>query len=65
MSETDTDVQYKWQPVMLVTDHRIECEECGALAVFIVVEGYVDSQSQASVDAYCQECFKRHQDEDE
>jgi hypothetical protein len=57
MSET---LQPKWQPVLLVTTHRIECE-CGALAIFVVLVERIDEDGmqQLRYNAFCQPCFQK------
>lgn len=54
----------KWQPVMIVTNKRIECL-CGALAIFVTGKS-PDNDEYSSLDeadAWCQDCFQKHQEE--
>ena len=52
----------KWQPVMLVADHRLDCHVCGALAVFVVLE---ETGEEWDYTAWCQDCWQKAQEEDE
>lgn len=64
----------KWQPVMLVTDQRVECGKCGALAIFVTLEAprkYPDMASRVDASdiewgyaAYCQDCWRRETEEE-
>ena len=48
-----------WQSVMLVLNERLECDECGALALFIMLddaEGNGDERVR-SYSAWCRDCF--------
>ncbi len=51
---------FKWQPVMLITDKRVECK-CGALAIFVILEE--DEESDRHYTTWCQSCFQRAQEE--
>ena len=56
---------FKWQPVMLVLPKRLECE-CGALAVFVIMEDEEeprDGKRDLSYTGYCQLCFMKEQEE--
>ena len=57
------EIPHKWQPVMLVADHRIECA-CGALAIFIVLNE--DDSDVTHTDwgytAWCQTCWANEQE---
>lgn len=58
--------QTKWQPVMVVTDKRLECL-CGNLAVIITGKAPDNDEynSLEEVDAWCQSCFEKHQREEQ
>lgn len=60
MDNDDTPV--KWQPVMLVTQGRIECD-CGALAVFVILDGAPNRIEEWNYSAWCQQCFEREQEQ--
>jgi hypothetical protein len=61
----------KWQPVVLIADHRIECGQCSALAVIVILdnehEGIPDAlhtgQSDWGYTAWCQACWAKAQEE--
>jgi len=59
--------QSKWQPVMLIASHRIECE-CGALAIFVVLEE-AESEEVGKRDmdytSWCRDCWQKVQEESE
>lgn len=46
----------KWQPVVVITDHRLECA-CGALAIFVSGKVGDKYNSLNDVDVWCQDCF--------
>lgn len=54
----------KWQPVVVVTNKRLECE-CGALAVFVTGIQGDEHNVMEEVGVYCQPCFQRMQEEEE
>lgn len=56
---------YKWQPIMLVIEGRMECEDCGALAVFIVCEQPDEPHrpNEWRTQSLCQPCWMRHENE--
>ncbi len=51
----------KWQPVMIITDKRLECK-CGALAIFVMLEKQEDNDFDYTY--YCQSCFEKAQEEE-
>ena len=59
------EIPHKWQPVMLVADRRIECA-CGALAIFIVLNGEDAPDDTTRADwgytAWCQACWAHEQE---
>ena len=54
----------KWQPVMLVAERRLECHQCGALAVFVVLEVAADGDVW-DYTAWCQDCWQHAQESDD
>jgi len=55
----------KWQPIMLIVNHRIECD-CGALAIFVILneeERDEDGKYNWNYTAWCQSCWKKAQEE--
>jgi len=64
-----TEIPHKWQPVMLVTDRRIECA-CGSLAIFVVLNRDEDDRDRDTTHtdwgytAWCQTCWAHAQDDD-
>jgi hypothetical protein len=57
----------KWQPIILVLEDgkRLECLECGALAVImtgIVADAGDISHVLNSADAWCQQCYDKAQE---
>ena len=56
--------QSKWQPVMLVATHRVECK-CGTLAIFVTLDEDIgeDGERDFRYTAWCQVCFERAQEE--
>lgn len=65
MSAEDT----KWQPVMIVAPNRLECNECGSLAIFIVLDELEEMTDPPHKDYrhtfWCQACFRKAQEEEE
>lgn len=63
----------KWQPVMLIVTDRVECGQCHALAVFIVLSEPTTAPDDATgtdktdmtYSAYCQACFEQAQQDEE
>ncbi len=60
----------KWQPIILIlaSGKRLECGECGALAVFVQmseVESEGEDERDMDYAAYCQSCFEALQTDDE
>ena len=53
----------KWQPVMLVADHRVECA-CGTLAIFVMLDEQTsdDGERDFGYTVWCQDCFKSAQE---
>ena len=55
----------KWQPIMLVAEHRIDCGRCGALAIFVILDDEHDGNPDAvhtgesdwGYSAWCQDCW--------
>ncbi|HLZ25041.1 MAG TPA: hypothetical protein VKQ30_23210 [Ktedonobacterales bacterium] len=57
MRESDSVV---WQPIMLISPERLECNACGAKAIFLFCA--VDAQGDiCDGQAYCQPCYQRWQ----
>ncbi len=58
--------QIKWQPVMIVTNKRIECQ-CGAIAIFVTGKSSEDNEYNIleEADSWCQDCFKKSQEDEE
>jgi hypothetical protein len=54
----------KWQPIMLILNRRLECV-CGALAIFVTGDLVEGSISMEHVQAWCQMCFMKAQEEGE
>ena len=55
----------KWQPVMMIAKKRVECE-CGALAIFVILEDEEDSEEgkrDFSYTGWCQHCFSKAQED--
>jgi hypothetical protein len=65
--EVTTEV--KWQSVMIIAPHRLECHECGSLALFIVLEQREEETIPGIKDynhtSYCQDCFQKEQEKEE
>ena len=62
METHDIDISTaKWQPIMLVADKRVDCEECHALAVFMLLKHYPNSVYYC--EPICQACFEQKQEE--
>lgn len=58
-------MESRWQPIMLVASHRVECE-CGALAIFVILdeeEVGEDGKHDFDYTAWCQSCFEKAQAE--
>ncbi len=59
----------KWQPIILIlaSGKRLECGECGALAVFVQMSEVESADGERDMDyaAYCQSCFEALQTDDE
>ncbi len=58
----------KWQPVMLIMPKRLECGECGALAVFVAMDMTKEEDDGYKVfdyGAYCQDCWQKVTEEAE
>ncbi len=56
--------QVRWQPVVLVTNRRLECK-CGILAVFVTGKLINDGYNVLEeVDVWCQEYFTKAQEEE-
>jgi hypothetical protein len=56
--------QSKWQPILLIVEHRMECE-CGALAIFVRLDDEIheDGKHNFKYTAWCQDCFMKAQEE--
>ena len=52
----------KWQPIMLVTTERVECDMCHALATFLLLSHATDG---FVCEPLCQFCFEQKQEEGE
>ncbi len=58
----------RWQPVMVVADHRIECK-CGNLAIFLSLEdddtpsGSDDGHRDMKYWTSCQSCYEKQMKE--
>jgi hypothetical protein len=61
--------QLKWQPVMIVTNKRLECA-CGSLAIFVTGKVPLplrhddEYNSLEDVDVWCQDCFQKYQEQE-
>ena len=57
-----TELTSIWQPVLVVTNKRLECA-CGAKAIFVMLDDQADGSSDWSYDAFCQDCWERETEE--
>lgn len=45
------------QPVVAIAQHRLECDDCQALAIYILV--IQEQDGQLYYRKYCQSCYER------
>lgn len=55
------------QPMMVMTDSRIECMQCHAMAVYLVLitnTDYMEDAGKNALSTYCQECWEKAVDDE-
>jgi hypothetical protein len=69
VDEQEIITEVKWQAVMIIAPNRLECHECGSLALFVLLEEREKETVPGIKDynhtCYCQDCFQKEQEREE
>lgn len=51
----------RFQPLMAVSNERLECSDCGALAIYVLFIACTNNENATCF--YCQSCFEHMKEE--